>query len=444
VRPARGRTGFVGTSLGLVAGKTVSLGVGFLFWVLAARTADVHDVGLAAGVVSLVMLATQLAIAGTGSSFILNQARFEERLPRLLDAAVTVVVLTGLTAGTVALGLVVLFLQELRPVATEPAFALLFVTMTVLGTLVILLDHVSVALGRGQQVLVRNTVNGLVAASPLLVVAALGVQLRAPQLFGVWVLGSGAACAVAMVQLRRDLPGHAFRPCLERELVTRLLRTGLPNHALTLVERAPNLLLPVVVAEVLSPQLNAYWYAAWMMAWAVLVVPVSIGVTLLAQVNRAAGALRGDVLRAGRTGLGLGACGAVALAATAPVALGLMGRDFRVEGVAPLRVLLIGLLPVLVLQLYYAVCRSTARLPEALVTGLLTGVAALVATGLVAGEHGLVGMAWAWVGVQALAGGWAVLRLVVLVPREAAGECPVPPQAQPLLGTGPAAAVPHR
>ncbi len=48
--PATG-AGFLTTSLGLVAGKVASLGVGFLFWVLAARAANVREVGLAAGAV---------------------------------------------------------------------------------------------------------------------------------------------------------------------------------------------------------------------------------------------------------------------------------------------------------------------------------------------------------------------------------------------------------
>ncbi|MGS2953844.1 hypothetical protein, partial [Escherichia coli] len=87
-----------------------------------------------------------------------------------------------------------------------------------------------------------------------------------------------------------------------RPLTAVLLRRGLPNHALTLVERAPNLVLPILVTEILSPQANAYWYVAWMMAWAVLVIPVSLGITLMAQVSSAPGTLRADVVRAVRVG----------------------------------------------------------------------------------------------------------------------------------------------
>ena len=409
----RGQRGwqFLVTSVGLIGGKVVSLGVGFLFWLLAARTADVQDVGLAAGAVSLMMLATQLAIAGAGSSFILNRSRYEDRLPRLLDTAVTIVLLGSALAALAALGVVALALEDLRAVATDPTFALLFVLMTVFGTLGILLDHVSVALERGQQVLVRNTVGGLLTAAPLLLTPALGWRFDAELLFGLWVLGGATACGVAAVQLSRQLGGYRYRPCLSRPLVGVLLRTGLPNHALTLVERAPNLLLPVVVTEVLTPEANAYWYIAWMMAWAVLVIPVSIGITLLAQVTRGLGALRRDVVRAGLTGVALGLPAAAVLAAVGGPVLALLGQDFRAEATTPLRVLLLALPPVMVLQLYYSVCRTTQRLPEALGTGAVLGSAAVLGTAAVGAEGGLVGMAWVWVAVQALAGIWALVRL---------------------------------
>ena len=125
--------------------------------------------------------------------------------------------------------------------------------------------------------------------------------------------------------------------------------------------------------------------------------------------------------------LGIPAAGLVALAAE-PV-LGLLGSDFRAEAATPLRVLLLALPPVLVLQLYYSVCRSTRRLPEAVAAGVLLGVAALAATAAVASQHGLAGMAFAWVAVQSAAGVWAAVRLVQLVPR-AAGP-PARPRSEP-------------
>lgn len=423
-RPASAGRRFLTTSFGLVAGKVASLATGFLFWLLAAHAAGAADVGLAAGAISVMMLATQFAVVGAGSSFILNHTRHEAQLSRLLDAAITLVVLTSGAASVLVLLAVANLSARLSTIATDPVFAGLFLAMTVLGTLGILLDHVSVAVNRGGQVLVRNALGGLLTAAPLLVAAFQHQRLGARSLFALWVAGGVLVCAVGAVQLASGLPGYRYRPGLPRLLTRDLLRSGLPNHALTLVERAPNLLLPVIVTEVLSPELNAYWYTAWMMAWAVLVVPVSVGMSLLAQVSREPTALRRGVVLGGQAGLLLGAMAALAVAVLGPRVLGFIGPDYQAAGSAPLRVLLLALLPVLVIQIYYSVCRGAGRLPEALAVGTVTGLASLGVTAGVAGSSGLVGMAWAWIAVQTAAGLWAALRLRTLLGRRAGAAAP--------------------
>jgi hypothetical protein len=83
------------------------------------------------------------------------------------------------------------------------------------------------------------------------------------------------------VQLWRSLSGYIFRPSLEKGIAAELIKSGLPNYLLTLSERAPNWVLPILVTELLSPADNARWYAVWMMAWVVFQIPISIGQNLL-------------------------------------------------------------------------------------------------------------------------------------------------------------------
>ena len=420
---------FLATSLGLVIGKMAAMATGFLFWLLAARVADPAEVGIAAGAVSLMMLGTQVAIAGAGSAFILRYGKGEDDRKELLDAAITLVLLASVTAAAIGLALVGFLSEGLRPVATQPLFAAFFVGMTALGTLNILLDHVSVAIERSSEVVVRNTAGGLLTAAPLVVAFFAGSSPGALLLFGLWVLGGVLACGLGARQLHGHLDGYTYRPRLPRALTRLLLRTGLPNHALTVVDRSPSLLLPAVVTEVLSPELNAYWYVAWMMAWAVLVIPVSVGLTLFAQVAKAPDGVLSGVRKAGQTGAALGLAAAVGAALIGPLVLRLLGREYADFGTTPLRVLVLAVLPVLVIQLYYAVCRSRGRLREAVAAGAITALASVVGTAVAAEANGLPGMAWAWVAVQTVAALWAGARLRVLVRRPdiRSGRSPVEP-----------------
>src|SRR5829696_2524887 len=169
-------------------------------------------------------------------------------------------------------------------------------------------------------------------------------------IFTCWVVGGAAACALGAVQLARTLARYRYRPRLPRRIVGRLIAIGLPNHALTLADRAPGLLLPVLVTEVLSPAANAYWYAVWMMAWLVFVVPVQVGMTLFAEAADRPQDTDRLVTHGVRSSLAVGLAAAVVLAALAEIALSLLGPQYAAEGATPLRVLVWGVVPLAFVQ----------------------------------------------------------------------------------------------
>jgi O-antigen/teichoic acid export membrane protein len=187
--------------------------------------------------------------------------------------------------------------------------------------------------------------------------------------------------------------------------------TGLANHTLTLAERVPGLVLPIVVAELLSPQENAYWYVIWMSAWVVFITPLSVGIALFAEGSHRPGTMATATTQALRVSLILGGGGAVLLGLLADPVLHLLGHDYAGAGVMPLRFLLLGVIPMTFTSAYYARCRARGRLGEANATAILGGLAAVFVTALAGVRYGLSGMALAWVAVQVIISGWAGLRL---------------------------------
>jgi O-antigen/teichoic acid export membrane protein len=190
-----------------------------------------------------------------------------------------------------------------------------------------------------------------------------------------------------------------------------LIVTGLPNHLLTLMDRAPGLVLPVIVTELLSPTMNAFWYAVWMMAWVVFVIPVQVGMTLFSEATHRPEAIDKLVRHGLRVGLGLGLGAAVGMAALASVALSLMGARYANGGADALRVLVWGVVPAAVLQVYYARARAMRRLWEAVATATVGGIACVAAAAGAGASWGLTAMALGWVLAQSAAAVWALWRL---------------------------------
>jgi O-antigen/teichoic acid export membrane protein len=402
-------------SMSLILAKVFSLGLGFLAWLVAARLFDPTDVGLAAATVAAMMLCVQFSLVGVGSS-IINLFPAQQRAPaRLFDTAFSVVGFASIAAAVVFLILAATILHELRILATDLAFAAAFVVLGVFGALGVLLDQISTVARRGDEALRRNILAGVVT-----LVAVVGIALGQfePASLGIliaWVIGSVAAVALGWHELAAATFRYRYRPYLDRLLARRLIDLGFPNYLLTLAERAPGPLLPIVVTELLSPAANAHWYAVWMVAWVVFIVPIQVGLSLFAEVSHRPDALAEIVRHGIRSSLVIGIVGAVGVTIGAELVLQLLGHGYAEAGATPLRILVWAVVPATFIQAYYSTCRATLRLREAIGTAVASGVVGVTAAAIGGLTAGLTGMAIAWLISQVLTALWAVWRLRILM-----------------------------
>ena len=413
-------------SFALVASRVAAMGLGFLFWLLAARMFPAAQVGLAAAVISAMMLCTNIALLGLGAAVISRLPHHRAEPAALLNSVLSLATVASAIAALVFLLVAAIALPELSLVAHEPLYAVLFVATCVFGTLGLLLEQTSTALRRGDHALVRGIVSGLVTVLALGAIVLVTGSTDSLLLLVPWVLASATVLVLGIRQLHRSIGGYRARWMIRRPLARELFRSGLPNHALTLSDRAPALLLPVIVVEVLSPADNATWYAVWMMAMIVFTVPVQVGMALFAEVAADEGALRVAVRSAIRAALAVGVPAALALAVLAHPLLSLLGTRYADAGVVPLRILVVAILPLTVVQAYFAACRGSGRLSEAIATGWGSGAVALVVAAIAAAAGGLQAMAVGWLLVMCATAAWAALRLRRLNRSRRAGEAPAP------------------
>lgn len=402
------------------------MGLGFIFWLMAAHAAPQADVGFAAAVVSAMMLCTQFAQLGVGSAFI-SLLPSERRPPaHLLDIALTLTAVGSALVATAFLLVARAWLPELGRVSATPTWTAAFLAMCVFGTIGIVLDQVNVGFGRGAQVVIRTAAFGGITLVPLAVMLAVGVPMNAMELAACWVAAGAAATAVGLLLLRRTVPiesvgpdeprgavqrSYTYRPRWERALGGRMMTVGLANHLLTLWERAPGLILPIVVTELLSPEATAVWYVVWMGAWVVFTAPISVGIAQFAEASRRPEAAAAATRTALRASLLYAGAGAVVVAALAHPVLHLLGPQYAAQGATPLRLLLLGVLPLAVVSAYYAQCRASGRLAEAIGLATVAGLGSVALPAMAGTQYGLAGMAVAWVAVQTIAAGWAGMRL---------------------------------
>jgi O-antigen/teichoic acid export membrane protein len=399
------------SSLTLIAGKVATMGFGFLAWIAAARLYAVDEVGLASGAVSAATLCTQFALVGVGSAVISLLPEYADRPRHLVDAAIVVLTVAALVAAAAFLAFANGLLRELQVVGADPVFAGLFTVLTVGGTLGVLFDQTSTASRRGHETLLRALAAGVVTLIVVVIIQAAMPGSGSKGIFVAWALGGVTTAALGAVLVQRLHGGFAGRPTFDAGIARNLVRVGFPNYVLTLTERAPGFVLPIVVTELLSPADNAHWYAAWMMAWVVFVIPIQIGMTSFAEAARDPAAV-GRVVRGGiRTSLTLGVVAAVGLGVFAEPVLRLLGHGYADASALPLRILVLGFAPFAVVQAYFSLCRARRQLGGAIALGTVASIASIVVPAVAGVASGLVGMAVAWLGVQVLVAAVAGWRM---------------------------------
>lgn len=400
------------SSLGLVVAKAAQTGTGFAFWIVAAHATFDREVGLTTAAVSAVMICTQLAVLGAGSAVIVSVGRGEPPA-RVLDAAFGIV---GVAGTVLALGYLVLQWTVTPDTAVMSVlFWLTFLIAAVTGTLCTVLDQALVALGRGSSATSRYLVGGVVSLGVTALVAWQAHGAPADVLMACWTLGSVITCVIGIVQLRR-LVGYRPRPSLRPAKNRSLLVLGIPHQLLTLTERAPGLVLPLLLAHMVSPEAAAYWYPAWMMAWAAYTAPMLIGIVQFSEGVREPGRLVATTWASFRWSLAIGGIAAVVLAIFAHPLLHLLGDRYANSSTDALRILAAGLVPYAVLQAYNSVCRVRSLYTEAIVVGVALGVALCVSALLVA-DTGPAAMAIAWLVVLSIGAAGMGIRLLAILRR---------------------------
>lgn len=403
------------SSLWLLIGKAFQMGAGFLFWIVAARAATVTDVGVAAATVSAVLMCTQIGVLGAGSAVIVALGRGEPRR-QTLDTAFTLVTVAAAVTAVGYLAVSSLSGSEALADTHRGMFPLLFLAAAVFGTVIICQDQVSIALHHTEGAATRYAVGGILTLAVVLPAASM-FRLSSTALVACWSVGSVAAVLVGIVQLHR-WTGYHYRPSLHRDRLRRMTRVGFSNQMLTLTERLPPALIPIVLAHFASPTATAYWYPAWMMAWAAFTAPISVGMVQFADLVREPERAR-EIVKSGVVwSLLLGGALVLVLVAGADIFLSLLGDGYAAASVNALRILALGLVPFVVIQAYNAQCRAISRTAEATALGLLVMVAVSVGTAVLA-DHGTTAIALLWVGCTGAAALWAGIRLRVLLRRSA-------------------------
>jgi O-antigen/teichoic acid export membrane protein len=262
----------------IVASTATMGGLGFVFWLLGARLFTPHQIGLATTLTSATVLISYLSLLGFNSTFIRFLPTSDNRDAEI-NTGLTCVLLAGIVGATAYIVVVPWFVPALAFARDSVAYAAAFVVLTAFAGVNLVTDSVFIAYRAAKW---NFLVDGLIQSGSKLVLLIALVGLGA---YGIFAASGLAALIAVGFSLLFMVRSFAYKPRIQvsRVVLRRVFSFSAINHAASLLNIVPILLLPLIVIAGRGPAQAGYYYVAFQIATLFYTISYAISQSLFAE-----------------------------------------------------------------------------------------------------------------------------------------------------------------
>ncbi|MBK9745751.1 MAG: oligosaccharide flippase family protein [Chloroflexi bacterium] len=384
----------IANSSALVGTAVVNSGIGFVYWWLAAHWFDQAFVGLASATVSAMLLLGSVGMMGLGTLLVGEIAQRQGEESALLSTSMITITVVSV-AVALAFALISGALSaEFALLTTNPLYLALFALGVALTALTLMLDQAFIGLLRGGIQLTRNFSASIIKLVALVLFGLWLADQTGMVIFGAWTLGTLLSLFIPFRSLIRT---YGLRLHFRGHMVRELGKAALMHHWLNLALEAPIRLLPVIVTIVLTPELTASLYIAWMLAGLMFFPVQSLTLTLYAVGAQNVTLLAEKMHVTLRLSALITVVGYIAIFLLADVLMGLFGRAYAEQAANVLRILCVSIFPLIIKDHFVAVYRIHNRARQAALIITIGGIIEVTLSVIGASTNGLIGLSIGWV-----------------------------------------------
>jgi O-antigen/teichoic acid export membrane protein len=387
----------------LMIHQVLTAAFGLIFWVVAARLYAEDDVGRASAGVSAILLLSMLASLGLDYALVRFVPDSGENSAKVVNSSLTISGLASLLAAAVFLAGLDLWSPALLPFRERPLYAVAFVVFVVMMTTNMLLDRVFVSVRRSGFTLAKGAVFNVLR---VILLVPLAVSFGAFGMVSAWGVSVTVAVVIgAAMFLPLALPGYRPVPKISRGVMDPILRYSLTNFISVLLWSAPSYILPLMVANLVGVDSNAYFYVAWSIANLLFQIPTAISFSLFAEGSIKEERLGRDTRRSLKLSFLVVIPAATVIAASAGLILTIYQGEYAANGANLLRILAVSSVPVSVNCMYFVVERVRMKLRNVVIMSGLLAVGTLGLSWLLLAvtDLGILGVGIAWLSSQTAA-----------------------------------------
>ena len=415
--------------MSLVLSSVITSGLGFLFWIIAARQYSAAELGLSAAVITVMIFLADFAHLGLRTGLV----RF---LPMANDARRLTINAYGLSMFIAAIGAIVfvvgldVWAPALTGLRESPLTIALFVLATSFWVVFLLEDSVLLALRLAPWVPVENGLFGLVKILLLFPLAGVAGWAGEFGIFLAWVVPVFIVVVAVNGLMARHFgrqaeakPGSAPRSKSEDEngsrasasvslasgrFVSKVLSYSLLDWAAGIARSAVIGVIPLIVLAELGGAQNAYYFLAWTITYSVYVLSANIGDALVAEASYDESEVDRHTLHSGLLSMATSVPIVVVAVVAAPWILQAFGPEYAQEASTVLRLLLLGAIPNVITRTYIGRLRAEKRMTAVVVFELTLSVSILLVGWLLLRLMGINGLGVTWLLMLTLAAGYVL------------------------------------
>ncbi len=395
--------GLVSNSIALLAMTHITSVLGYVFWMVCARSVPASAIGMTSTVIGAMTLIALVAVAGFIPLLtrVLPGASPEERAGLCSTALVVTFVVTGV-AGVVG----ALLLPDRLQAVVGTGWLLALVPAGAVGTaLLLVINAALLGVHRAELSLVGTVVGSISRLIAVAVVLSLAVVVAgadanaAHVILMVWVASLVLSFGLSVWLLVRATPGFRFHPGWV--WLSRLRRLVAWDHVATLAVRAPFYVVPILAAALFPADQVGYLAMAGMISTAFYAVAAAVSNALLADCADRPDRLGAQARRALRL-IGVLLVPPVVIGCLlASKILGFFGPDYAAYG--PLLMLgLVATFPDALINVAVAMLRVQRRLVAVAAVTVSGAALSIGLSWLLMPRLGIMGAGWAAVASPAI------------------------------------------
>jgi O-antigen/teichoic acid export membrane protein len=366
-----------------------SAGLGFIFWVIAAKFYPQEDVGVASALISSTLLLYSLSCLGLDQSLV----RFfpEGNKSKIFSTSIFITTIIAVVFGIIFITGTEIWSPELGILNSSNAIVYLLILATT--PIFILIGNSFIAMRKAEFSLLQNIISGsrIIFLIPLIFMGTMGI-------FGAYGVSIMIACTVMFLLLVRSGVTPIFT--FDRTYLHDAFRFSAGNYLAGLLITVPTLILPIMILNLQGAEKTAYYYIAFAIASILFMIPSAVSTSLFVEGSHE-GALKENTLKSLFIIIVLLIPSVIILYLFGGYILEVIGKSYA-EGLDLLRILALSSFFVAIVNVYFSIKRVQKDMKGLLLLSSLLFVLLIGLSYFFVLKYGIMGVGFAWIGAYGL------------------------------------------